>query len=333
MSKDYHHLTYDQRCQISILKDRGDSFRNIAKALNIHHTTVSREYKRNAGQRGYRHKQAQEKATDRKAISQNKKMTPEKIDIIEGKLKMQWSPVQISGWLKREKLEQVSHETIYKHVWTDKKKGGSLYKELRHRGKKYNKRSKKTAGRGCISNRVDIDKRPPIVEEKTRLGDWELDLIVGAGQSGVIVSMVDRASKLTFLTKLSRKTAEEVGRAIISALWPIREFVITLTAENGKEFACHELISAALEADFYFAKPYHSWERGLNEHTNGLARQYFPKKKRFDKLSVEDVKKCEALLNGRPRKILLFETPLKAFKRLAALTQLEPVTFESQLSS
>ncbi len=333
MSKDYHHLTYAQRCQISILKDRGDSFRSIAKALNIHHTTVSREYKRNAGQRGYRHKQAQEKATDRKAISQNKKMTLERIEIIEDKLKMQWSPVQISGWLKRKKLEHVSHESIYKHVWADKKKGGSLYKELRHRGKKYNKRSKKTAGRGCIPNRVDIDKRPLIVEEKTRLGDWELDLIVGAGQSGVIVSIVDRASKLAILIKLPRKTSEEVGRAVIRALWPIHEFVLTLTADNGKEFACHELISAVLGADFYFAKPYHSWERGLNEHTNGLARQYFPKKKRFDELSVEDVEKGESLLNSRPRKVLFFETPVEAFQRLAALTKLQPVTFENQLPS
>ena len=327
MSKDYHHLTYAQRCQISILKDRGDSFRTIAKILHIHHTTASREYKRNAGQRGYRHKQAQEKATDRKAISQNKKMTPEKIGIIESKLKMQWSPVQISGWLKKEKLEHVSHETVYKHVWADKKKGGSLYKELRHRGKKYNKRSRNTAGRGCIPNRVDIDKRPPIVEEKTRVGDWELDLIVGAGQSGVILSIVDRASKLTFLRKLPRKTAEEVGQAIIQALWAIREFVITLTADNGKEFACHELISAALEADFYFAKPYHSWERGLNEHTNGLARQYFPKDKRFGEITDEEVAEAEALLNNRPRKVLSFETPMEAFHRLTALTKLQPVAF------
>ena len=230
---------------------------------------------------------------------------------------MDLSPVQISGWLKRHGKEYVSYETIYKHIWADKKKGGTLYKHLRHSGKKYYKRSKGTAGRGCIPGRVDIKERPIIVETKIRLGDWELDTIIGANHQGAIVSMVDRATKLTKLVKVSHKTAQEVKDALIKKLGPIREFVYTLTADNGKEFAYHQSVSEALQADFFFATPYHSWERGLNEHTNGLVRQYFPKSLSFDNITEEDIERVETLLNNRPRKILDFETPLEAFNRLA----------------
>ena len=215
-------------------------------------------------------------------------------------------------------MTAVCHETIYQYVWADKYKGGVLYKQLRHSGKKYNKRSKGTAGRGCIPNRVDIDERPTIVEEKIRLGDWELDTIIGTGQSGAIVSMVDRASKLTMLVKTSGKTAQEVTTALLERLNPVKEFVHTLTADNGKEFANHQQVSKALDAGFYFAKPYHSWERGLNEHTNGLVRQYFPKSKRFDEISEAELLEVEILLNNRPRKVLEFFTPIEVFNRLSA---------------
>lgn len=317
MQKSYHHLTYAQRCQICVLKDRGDSQRSIAKELNVDHSTISRELKRNSGQRGYRHKQAQEKSQKRRVDipHSNQKMTFELISCIEKDLRLQWSPVQISGRLKREGTA-ISHETIYKYIWKNKHEGGFLYKELRHHGKKYNKRSKRTAGRGCIPGRVDIDARPSVVEGKTRLGDWELDTIIGAGQSGAIVSMVERTSKLTKLVKISHRTAKNVEEALIEQLMPIRAFVHTLTADNGKEFANHQRVSLELEAGFYFAKPYHSWERGLNEHTNGLVRQYLPKAKRFDTISKADLEKIEVLLNNRPRKVLYFETPLEVFNRL-----------------
>jgi IS30 family transposase len=235
MSEDYHHLTRDQRCQLYTLKRRGDSISVIANELEVHRSTIYRELKRNTGQRGYRFKQANEKALDRRLIasSRKQKMTDITIAIIEEKLAIQWSPVQISGWLKGQVgMTAVCHETIYQYVWADKHKGGVLYKQLRHSGKKYNKRSKKSAGRGCIPNRVDIDKRPAIVEEKTRLGDWELDTIIGTGQSGAIVSMVDRASKRTMLVKTSGKTAQEVTEALLERLSPMKEFVCTLTADG-----------------------------------------------------------------------------------------------------
>lgn len=154
------------------------------------------------------------------------------------------------------------------------------------------------------------------MEKKARLGDWELDTIIGAKHVGAIVSMVERRSKLTKLVKISHKTADNVEKALLERLSSIKEFVYTLTADNGKEFANHQNVSSKLEAGFYFAKPYHSWERGLNEHTNGLVRQYFPKSMSFDDVSVEDLEKVEILLNNRPRKVLEFETPQEVYDRL-----------------
>jgi len=320
MPKGYHHLTRDQRCQLYTLKAIGEPISVIANELEVHRSTIYREMNRNYGELGYRYGQADRKAKARRyCTSRHKiKMKGIRVFIIKEKLKMQWSPEQISGWLKKRGYTKcVSHETIYKYIWYEKRMGGSLYKELRHSGKKYNKRSKGTAGRGCIPGRIDIDERPDIVEEKSRLGDWELDTIIGAGRKGAIVSMVDRATKLTKLAKVSQKTADEVGEALVARLAPIRQFVLTLTSDNGKEFAYHKRVSQALETNFYFAKPYHSWERGLNEHTNGLVRQYLPKGKCFNSVSEEDLMKIEILLNNRPRKVLNFKTPLEVFNCLS----------------
>ena len=169
--------------------------------------------------------------------------------------------------------------TIYRHIWKDKSSGGSLYKHLRHSGKKYNKRSSVAAGRGHIPNCVDIDERPKIVEQKTRIGDWEGDTIIGAKHQGAIVSLVDCCSKFTVLKKIDRKTAKAFTKAAVEKLGGLSLLllVITITLDNGKEFADHVTIADKLGAKVYFAKPYHAWERGLNEHTNGLIRQYFQK--------------------------------------------------------
>jgi IS30 family transposase len=168
-----------------------------------------------------------------------------------------------------------------------------------------------------IPNRVDISLRPDIVEDKTRLGDWEIDTIIGARHKGAIVSMVERSLKLTKLVRVPRKTAKLVAAALCKRLKPIEAFVHTLTSDNGKEFSLHETVSAELTAGFYFATPYHSWERGLNEHTNGLVRGYFPKSTNFLEVTQEQVLEVENLLNNRPRKILGFETPLERFTRVS----------------
>ena len=219
MTSKYHHLTYEQRCQIYALKKRGDTQSAIARELKVHRSTISRELKRNKGEKGYRIKQAQEKASDRrsKASRRPKKMTATTIKIIEKKLCKQWSPEQIAGFLKKQKYPKAtSTETIYQHIWKDKKRGGSLYKHLRHSGKKYNKRRSNKAGRGYIPNRIGIEKRPEIVEKKCRLGDWELDTIIGKGHQGAIVSIVDRASKLTKLAKVSKKQLEKLEKRFLA---------------------------------------------------------------------------------------------------------------------
>jgi IS30 family transposase len=317
------HLTYEERCQISALLARETSGRDIAKTLGVHRKTIYSELFRNKTDKHYYYKNAQKMSDLRRraASSKPQKMTSENISLITKMLtETQSSPQQISGRLRKNGAVNISHESIYRFIWADKRAGGELYFHLRHKAKKYNKRSGKTAGRGCIPNRVDIDQRPEIVEKKERFGDFELDTIVGANHQGAIVSIVDRASKYTFLRLLKRGTAEAVKSSIGKALKGLSAsgFVLTLTSDNGKEFSAHEKISSLTGADFFFAKPYHSWERGLNEHTNGLVRQYFPKGTDFTILTEAEVLEVEQKLNDRPRAILYFDTPKERLLALCA---------------
>ena len=203
MPKGYHHLTYDKRCQIYALLRRGFSQSQIAKDLEVAQSTISREIGRNKGKRGYRYKQAQEKAEIRRQAASSKpyKMTPDLTMLLEQTLsKKQWSPEQFTGYIKVHMNISISHERIYQYIWNDKRTGGTLYKHLRCSGKKYNKRRNKSAGRGLIPNRVGIEHRPTIVEQKNRVGDFEMDTIIGSQHKGAIVSLVDRKTKLTRLT-------------------------------------------------------------------------------------------------------------------------------------
>ena len=313
MPKGYHHMTQDIRSQIYALKATGTSLRKIARVVGYHVSNISREITQNTGSRGYRYKQAHAKAVERRTAASRAptKMTPTLVTRIESHLLEDWSPDQISGRLETEGIK-ISLESIYQHIRKDRYAGGDLYKHLRHQGKKYNKRgSSKTAGRGLIPNRVDIDERPKIVEEKSRIGDWEGDTIIGAQHQGAIVSYVDRHSKFTVLKLVDRKTADLVTQATLEKLSGV--LVHTITYDNGKEFADHASISQALGASCYFAKPYHSWERGLNEHTNGLVRQYLPKGTSFREVSDETVQAIADKLNHRPRKSLGYQTPMEVF--------------------
>ena len=316
MPEGYLHLTCEQRCQIYALLQSGHSQAHIARQIGVDPSTISRELVRNTGARGYRFKQAHEKASQRRQEASDKprKMTPDLVELIEEKLTQeQWSPDQISGRLAKDGVAFISHERIYQHVWKDKKDGGTLYLHLRHSGKKYNRRKGKNSGRGLIPNRVDIDQRPPIVAAKSRIGDWEADTIIGANHKGVVMSHVERTSKYTKLAKLPDKNADSVVQACARVLLPLADQIETITYDNGKEFASHAQIATSLAALSYFAKPYHSWERGLNEHTNGLFRQYFPKGSDFSILSDADVQRVEDKLNSRPRKILGYQTPREIF--------------------
>jgi len=311
--KDYHQLTQELRYQIEILKKAGKNQKDIADLVNVSPSTICRELRRNKGKRGYRPKQAQAKADNRrKQTAKPLKMTPEAIALIDSKIVMDWSPEQISGWLEEGKGLFISHERIYQHIWADKLAGGALYKHLRHSGKKRKQYGSKDK-RGQIRNRISIDNRPMIVSEKTRLGDWEIDTVIGKNHQGALVTIVDRVSKLTLIKKVPSKHADVVTEATITLLRPYLDKTITITADNGKEFAGHEKIKAALNANVYFAHPYSSWERGLNENTNGLIRQYFTKGSSFEKITDKDVDEVMEKLNHRPRKTLQYKTPHSVF--------------------
>ena len=203
--------------------------------------------------------------------------------------------------------------TIYRMVFADRASGGDLWRYLRQRGRKRVRRSADGSGRGRIVGRVDISERPAVVEKKERIGDFEGDLVIGANHCGALVTLVDRASKFTLIAKVPDKSARHTTEAIIACLEPYRAITRTITTDNGKEFAGHAQVAQALDADFYFAKPYHSWERGLNEHTNGQLRKYFPKSMRLLHVPEAEVQRVEDLLNDRPRKSLDYATPREVF--------------------
>ncbi|MBL1275035.1 MAG: IS30 family transposase [Ectothiorhodospiraceae bacterium] len=313
--KPYKQLTYEQRCQIYVLKKRDLTQQAIADAIGVSQAAISREFKRNSGKRGYRYQQAQSMSDERRAgAAKAIKMTPDMIHFIESKLRKKWSPEQISGWLLEEQAVLLSHETLYQHIWSDKAVGGELYCHLRRQGKAYHPRGKSMAGRGHIKNRISIDERPAIVDERGRLGDWEIDLVIGKGHSGALVTIVERETSFTVSKRIHDKSAKTVTAATIALLKPYKEAVHTITADNGKEFAYHEQVTAALNAPVYFADPYSSWQRGLNENTNGLLRQYWPKSTDFKKISANDVTAVIIDLNDRPRKKLGYKTPARLMR-------------------
>lgn len=207
--------------------------------------------------------------------------------------------------------QAISHVTIYKYIDINRLNEGDLYQQLRHRGKR---RTKYGLGRKHrIAGRVSIDHRPSIVEEKTRLGDFEIDTIIGKGRQGAIVTIVERKSMYLKLSIPCRKTSKLVANEIIRLLGPHKRNVHTITTDNGLEFAKHQSIAEKLKCDYYFCHPYSSWERGLNENINGLIRQYIPKGSSFEHLTKRDIKQIEDRLNHRPRKSLGWKTPYEVF--------------------
>lgn len=308
----YTQLTRGQRYQIKALMKEGHNQTQIAANLACHKSTISRELQRNRGLKGYRPYQADEFSYDRQCEAYRSRIAWQTWQVVERLLRQDWSPEQIAGWLKRKQQPSVSHEWIYLYVYADKRHGGTLHRHLRSQ-KKQRKRYSGYIRRGQIPNRISIDKRPKIVARKGRYGDWEVDTIVGARHKQGILSAVERKSKLTRLRKLATKGAAEMKDNTIELLGPLAAKVHTITVDNGKEFCEHELIATGLQARIYFAHPYASWERGLNENTNGLVRQYFPKKYEFARITAKDLQQVEDRLNNRPRKTLGYRTPNEVF--------------------
>lgn len=310
--KNYTQLTEAERNQIYALKQAGHQKSAIALQLGRHRSTIGRELQRNCGERGYRPKQAQQLSIQRRQEKAERRISEEIWPIVNDLLCEDWSPEQISGWLSATKNLQVSHERIYQHVAHDKHEGGTLYIHLRCR-KKRRKRYGSTDRRGKIKNRVSIDHRPSIVEERSRIGDWEVDTVIGRRGGAVLVTLAERKTRFSVIALAPDKRADSVKQALVQALLPYQDQVHTLTCDNGKEFALHQEFASTLQADCFFAHPYQAWQRGLNENTNGLIRQYLPKGASFDTLDTQDVKAIMEKLNSRPRKSLGFKTPKELF--------------------
>lgn len=314
--RSYKQLTQEQRYHIQAHRKIKMSMEAIAKELKVHKSTISREIRRNIGKRGYRAKQANEKAHDRKKKARKKKkMTSELQEKIRKGIMLKWSPEQVVGHLKKEEQIKISIQTIYTFVRKDKLQGGALFGYLRFGKKRYRKKYGSKEARGQIKNRVSIDLRPSIVDQKLRCGDWEGDTIIGKGRRVGLITLVERKTKFTMMIKADSKRSDLTAQAINRKLAPIKNKVLTLTTDNGKEFADHEKIADVLDLSFFFAHPYSSWERGLNENTNGLIRQYFDKKTDFRNVTNEQVAFVEKQLNTRPRKALGFETPQALFTK------------------
>ncbi|MCA6392816.1 MAG: IS30 family transposase [Cytophagales bacterium] len=310
----YQHFTQEERYEIYEKLTEKVPKSVIASWLGKHPSSIYREIHRNRGLKGYRPKQANDKAAMRQATKPRKVYFTNAIrSQVEAWIRLDFSPEQIVGRAEREGIPMVSHERIYQHIWDDKRAGGTLYEHLRHIPKKYRKRYGSKQERGQILNKVSIEARPAEVESRDEIGHWEIDTVIGKSHDGAIVTLVERTSRFTVIGKLVGKHADPCAEKTIEILTPFSDKVKSITSDNGKEFAKFERIAEALEALFFFAHPYHSWERGSNENTNGLIRQYLPKSMGFEYLTQEDCQKIMDKLNNRPRKVLGFRTPAEVF--------------------
>ena len=313
------HLIKPQRYTIEAMLKEGHTQSEIARVIGKNKSVVSREIKRNRDLRSGSYSQdlAQRKYQKRqKEKPKRVRFTDAVKTEVETLLKEDYSPEQVVGTLKKVGKDTVSIETLYQYIWKSKKQGGTLHNHLRNQGRRYRKRGNSKDNRGVIQNRVDIDKRPKVVEERSRFGDLEVDLIIGKNHKQAILTINDRASGMLKMTKVKSKKAEEVSRAIVEQLQDWMPYLHTMTADNGKEFAEHLFVAEELNIDHYFAKPYHSWQRGSNENLNRLVRQCLPKKTDFTTITDQQIKEIEDKLNNRPRKRFNYENPIFVMNQL-----------------
>ena len=308
-------LTREQRYQIEAYLKAGMSKDFIAEALSVNRSSIFREIKRNSTKRGaYNAAYAQMLCDERKErLKRNRAFDQHKEKLVKKYLeKEQWSPQQITGYCKANDIPMVSHERIYQYIRQDKQQGGGLYKHLRHRLKH---RKRPVGGKQIsIKNRTSIEQRPEIINEKKRFGDWEIDTVVGKNNKGAIVTIVERKTAFFFMKKLPLgKNAKSLADKVVDMLLPYKDYVHSITSDNGTEFAEHEIIAKKLNAGFYFAHPYSSWERGLNEYTNKLIRQYIPKKSEFENFDDRYIADVQHKINRRPREKLGFKSPKDIF--------------------
>jgi len=308
----YTQLTQEERYQIYILKKAEYNQAEIAKLLERDKSTISRELRRNQGLRGYRPQQAHDLALIRRYDKVQPHIGSQVWQQVETLIREEWSPEQVVGRVAIEQGVSISHEWIYQYIYADQRSGGYLYCFLRCQ-KVRRKRYGSYDRRGRIPNQVSIDDRPAIVDSKRRFGDWEGDTVIGKGHRGALVALVERKSLYTVIRSVLHKTAKAVRGAVVDGLTPYIDWVHTITYDNGREFSDHEGMASDLDACIYFAHPYASWERGLNENTNGLIRQYFPKDRDLTTVTKYEIEKAMDKLNHRPRKSLGYRTPYEVF--------------------
>jgi len=334
----YHQITPAERYTLATLRKQTPALtsKEIARLLNRDRSTIYRELRRNTTHRdgSYRPFRAQEAANGRRRRSRkHSQFTAEQWTCIEGLLRADFSPEQVSGWLVRHRLFRISHETIYRHIWRNKHEGGDLWLRLRQRPK-YRKRYGTYEKRGRLAGKRHISERPAQVELRREIGHWEMDTVSGASTKHCIVTLVERATGCVLIAKLADHTKAELNRRVIQLIREQRRLFKSITVDNGTEFHGYEEIERATGVTFYFATPYRSWERGTNENTNGLIRQYLPKRRSMKDLTQSRCSEIACILNNRPRKRYGFRTPLEQLQQLAnAHTQTDSVKRSSRVSS
>jgi len=307
----YTQITQEERYRIAELRRLGLSIRGIAAELSRSPSTVSREIRRNRKNDGwYRAHTAGEKTRARRRRSRRGvRVTRETWREVVRLLRLLWSPEQIAGH-----LGTISHETIYVHVWKDKKRGGRLWTHLRQASKRRRKRYGAYDSRGRLAGKRHISERPGEVETRQVPGHWEIDTIVGTDRGRhSVVTIVERMTGYVVMGKLERHTASECADKVVELVSRHSGRVTTITSDNGTEFHSYADVEAATGAVFYFATPHHSWERGTNENTNGLIRQYLPKRTSLSWVTQADCDEIASELNRRPRKRLGFKTPEECY--------------------
>ena len=308
----YHQLTSEERYMLSMLKNQGHRPAEIARQLHRHRSTIYRELKRNRCNHDnrYRHSKAQEHANGRRSRSRrNRPFSQHDFNKVIALLKLKWSPEQISDWLKVNRVLSISHETIYRYIWADRRHLGKLYIHLRQSSKRRRKRYNAYDSRGRLANKRHISERPASVENRRYKGHWEIDTVMGKGSKDCIMTLVERKSGYTFIGKLKDRTTASLNKRLISIIRKQPTLFKTITADNGTEFHQYKKVEQRVPTKFYFATPHHSWERGTNENTNGLIRQYLPKGTSMHKVTQHQCNAIAKALNTRPRKRHQSKTP------------------------
>lgn len=316
--RSYRQLTSEERYALSALRRQGYSIRAAARVLERAPSTISREIRRNRRQDGgYRPFTADERARGRRSRSRrNRRFEGADWALVVACLKKNWSPEQISGRLRLLGLLSISHESIYRYVWDDKRSGGELYRHLRQVSKLRRKRYRGYDSRGRLAGKRHISERPPGAEYRSRVGHFEADTMMGSSRERhCLFTLVDRKTGFTLVGKLDSRTVGDTNRRAIELIRKTDRRVRTITADHGTEFHGYRAIETATGARFYFATPYHSWERGTSENTNGLLRQYFPKRASLATVTQKDCARIARQLNRRPRKRLDFRTPAECYEK------------------